>query len=152
MGIYLMVKKNQWDPTEILRDNSVRTMEAATERIRRLDREDKVQFIVLYGSLAEGRRGKLSDIDLAIGHEGNKKERFNFRLKTLGELEDKFDVQIFQDLPLYIKVEVLKGKVLYARDMKLLNEIALETIREFELFKPHFLDYISRIFISKERG
>jgi len=144
MGIYLMVKKNLWDWMEILRDNSVEAIRDVTERIRRLDHEDKVQFIVLYGSLAEGRRGKLSDIDLAVGHEGNKKERFNFRLKTLGELDDKFDVQIFQDLPLYIKVEVLKGKVLYARNMKLLNEIALETLKEFEFFKPHFLDYIYR--------
>jgi len=127
---------------EILSDDSARGMRAVTERIRKLDRENKIQFVALYGSLAEGRQGKLSDIDLAIGYEGDKRERFNFRIKALGELGDEFDVQIFQDLPLYIRAEVLKGKVLYARDMKLLNKIALETIREFESFKPHFLDYI----------
>lgn len=127
-----------------LKDNSVRAIGAAAERIKKLDRENKIQFIILYGSLAEGKLTKLSDIDLAIGYEGDKKERFNFRIKVLGELGDEFDVQIFQDLPLYIKMEVLRGKVIYAKDMKLLNELALETIGEFEFFKPHFLDYIYR--------
>jgi hypothetical protein len=41
-------------------------------------------------------------------------------------------------------MEVLKGRPQYVRDMKASIEMALETIREFEFFEPHFLDYIYR--------
>jgi hypothetical protein len=114
------------------------------EKIKALDPEGRVQFIILYGSRSRGEHGGLSDIDLAVGHEGDRKQRFDFRVKVLGELGERFDVQIYQDLPLYVKEEVLKGEVLYAKDMGLLNEVALETIRDLGFFKPRFLDYIER--------
>lgn len=119
-------------------------IEDAVETIKKLDHEQKVQFIILYGSLAGGKHGKLSDIDIAIGHAGDRRQRFDFRVRVLGELGDEFDVQIFQDLPLYVRMEVLKGKVLYVRDMRTSSEMALETIRDFEFFQPRFLDYIYR--------
>lgn len=86
----------------------------------------------------------MSDIDLAIGYAGSPDARFQFRLKVLGELSNLFDIQIFQDLPLYVKKEVLKGKVLYTRDKKELYDIAIHTIQDFAFFEPHFLDYIHR--------
>lgn len=126
---------------ESMMDEKIR---AAAETIKKLDREGRVQFIILYGSHASGKHDKLSDIDLAVGYAGDRRQRFNFRIKVLGELGDEFDVQIFQDLPLYIRMEVLKGKALYVRDLKASSELALETIRDFEFFKPRFLDYIYR--------
>lgn len=119
-------------------------VEGAVETIKKLDLEKRVQFIILYGSLAGGKRSKLSDIDIAIGYAGDRRQRFNFRVKVLGELGDEFDVQIFQDLPLYVRMEVLRGKALYIRDMRASSEMALETIRDFEFFEPRFLDYIYR--------
>lgn len=116
----------------------------ALKRIKRLDTDNKIQFVILYGSMAHGKTTNLSDIDLAIGHAGRPKERFQFLLKVLGELSDSFDVHIFQDLPLYVKKEVLKGSVLYTRDTRELYEIAFQTIQDFAFFEPHFLDYIHR--------
>lgn len=116
----------------------------AIKKIMELDRKGKVQFILLYGSMAKGGYSKLSDVDLVIGYAGDKRERFNFRVRVLGELSARFDVQIFQDLPLYVRVEALKGKVMYAKNMRHLNDVALETIKDFQSFKPRFLDYISR--------
>lgn len=119
-------------------------IENAVKKIRALDRENRVQFVILYGSLVGGKHGKPSDIDLAIGFNGDRQQRFDFRIRALAELGDKFDVQIYQDLPLYVKEEVLRGKVFYARDMKLLNEVALRTIQDLGFYKPRFLDYIYR--------
>lgn len=119
-------------------------IKSAVKKILELDRRGKVQFILLYGSLARGEYSKLSDVDLVIGYAGDKRERFNFRVRVLGELGDRFDVQIFQDLPLYVRVEALKGKVMYAKNMRSLNNVALETIKDFQFFEPRFLDYISR--------
>ena len=119
-------------------------LRAAIMRIRQLDRDKKVQFIILYGSAASGGFGKTSDIDLAVGYAGSARERFEFRKRVLGELGEKFDVQIFQDLPVYVRMQVLKGRVLYMKDARQLHDIAYDTIKEFGLFKRRFLDYIRR--------
>ena len=57
-------------------------------------------------------------------------------------LNETFDVQIFQQLPIYVRVEVLKGKIIYCKDKQFLYEAAIETIKDFEAFKHKFYDYI----------
>ena len=59
----------------------------------------QIKFIILYGSFAEGNQTPLSDIDIAVYYEGSKEKRFRFSIKILGMVSDKFDIQIFQDLP-----------------------------------------------------
>ncbi len=107
---------------------------------------NKVEFIILYGSASQGKKIESSDIDICIYYRAKKAEEMSkFRLKLLSKLySDVYDVQIFQLLPLYVRKEVLKGKLLYARDKKFLNAVALNTVRDFESFKPRFYDYIYR--------
>ncbi|GFO96950.1 nucleotidyltransferase [groundwater metagenome] len=104
----------------------------------------KIQFIVLYGSAAKGVTTSLSDIDIAVYFDGNKQERFDFRVKILGRIDNKFDIQTFQDLPLYIQKDILStGKVIYYRNYKEIFNIFMKTIREFEDFKPRLELYYS---------
>ncbi len=104
----------------------------------------KIKFIMLYGSAAKGESTSLSDIDLAVYYHGDTKERFDFRIKILGRVSNKFDIQIFQDLPLYIQNEILStGKVIYYGDYKEIFNIFMKTIREFEDFKPRLKLYYS---------
>ncbi len=100
----------------------------------------RVKFVILFGSRAEGRARKDSDYDFAIYYDGDSKERFKFQI-ALSENE-KFDIKIFQDLPLFIKKEVLKGKVIYAENLSFVYDTAYETIKEFEDFKRYYYDYI----------
>ncbi|NIQ07936.1 MAG: nucleotidyltransferase domain-containing protein [Candidatus Korarchaeota archaeon] len=123
---------------------SKKNVQKALERIKSLDTNVKVQFVILYGSMVKNKTTDISDIDIAIGYAGSPEERFRFRMNVLGELPKQFDVHIFQDLPLYIKKDVLDGKVLYSRDTSELYEIALHTIQDFAFFEPRFLDYIHR--------
>lgn len=102
----------------------------------------KVMFVMIYGSHAKGKENKLSDIDFAIFYNGDKKERFKFRLKILANLPDNFDIQIFQDLPLFVRKDVLKGKLVYAKDNSYAYDIAYQTIKEFDHFKRYYYDYI----------
>jgi predicted nucleotidyltransferase len=98
---------------------------------------------MLYGSSVEGISRAESDIDLYINiDEDTDYERSSFRLKVLSELPDLFDVQIFAQLPLYVKKEVIKGKVIFCRDEEYLYETAISVIKEFEDFKYRFYDYI----------
>jgi len=41
-----------------------------------------------------------------------------------------------------VRVEVLKGKVIYCKDKRFLYKVAIETIKDFEAFKHRFYDYI----------
>jgi len=112
------------------------------KKIKKMPDFDRVNFIILYGSHAYGQPNKLSDYDFVIYFKGEKKERFNFRLNLLSEFPDNFDIQIFQDLPLYVRKEVLKGKLIYTKDLNFVYEIAYETIKAFEDFKKAYYDYI----------
>lgn len=105
---------------------------------------DSIKFIVLYGSAAKGRNTNLSDIDIAVFHSGDKRERFQFRMKILGRIGNKFDIQTYQDLPLYIQNEILSsGEVLYFSDYTEIFNTYMKTIREFEDFKPRLELYYS---------
>ncbi len=114
------------------------------ETIKSIDKDERVQFVILYGSVSEERQSRSSDIDLAIGYDGDREERFDFRISISGRLPEVFDIQIFQDLPLYVKKEVLGGDVIFFRDKRELYDIAYETVQDYEFFEPLFLDYIRR--------
>ena len=105
---------------------------------------DRIKFIVLYGSAAKRQSTNLSDIDIAVFHSGDKRERFQFRMKILGRISNTFDIQTYQDLPLYIQNEILSsGEVLYFSDYTEIFNTFMKTIREFGDFKPRLELYYS---------
>ncbi|KAF5430813.1 hypothetical protein C5S39_07085 [Candidatus Methanophagaceae archaeon] len=118
-------------------------VEKGLEKIKNMEGFEKVKFVILYGSAAEGRMIEGSDIDLSIYYDGDPEEESRFRFEVLSELfDDAYDVQMFQQLPLYVRVEILKGKMIYCGDKKFLYEVAVETLKDFEAFKHRFYDYI----------
>jgi len=59
---------------------------------------------------------------------------------------EKLDVQVFQQLPLYIRRRVLKeGQVLLCKDEDLLYDIAFDVIRAFEYYRPRYEEYLEGI-------
>ncbi len=69
----------------------------------------KVLGILLFGSASEGTRGEKSDIDICIVAPRKKpgeilREVFR-RVDVFGK---KYDVYIFEELPLYLKIEVVR--------------------------------------------
>ncbi len=116
---------------------------AVAEKIKTIG-GDKVRFIILYGSKAREEMTELSDIDLAVYYDGDKKERFDFRVKVLGRVGDEFDIQTFQDLPLYIRKDIASsGKVIDYKGYMEIFSIFMRTIRDFEHFKPRLDMYYS---------
>ncbi len=98
------------------------------------DRE--ILAVIIFGSAARGEKFEDIDICLVMGKnfDMNKagKKRINF-----SSLSDKFDVHIFQQLPLYIRPRIFReGKVIFCRDREALYDISFATAREFEDFKP----------------
>lgn len=101
----------------------------------------KVKFVILYGSRAIGNFRKDSDYDFAVYFEGDGRQRFDFLVKA--NFDDRFDVKIFQDLPLYVQKEVFKGRVVYCKDLTFVYDVAYQTIKDFEMFKKYYYDYIA---------
>jgi predicted nucleotidyltransferase len=102
---------------------------------------DKVRFVILYGSASEGRMKENSDIDICVYYDDA--DASDFRLKVLSDLfDDIYDIKIFQQLPLPLRMEVLKGRVLYEDDTPFLYDKAYETVKEFESFKRRYYDYL----------
>jgi len=123
--------------------NLVPGISGVVEKIKTIGR-DKVRFIILYGSAAKGEMTELSDIDLAVFYEGDKKERFDFRVTILGRVGNEFDIQTFQDLPLYIQKDIVSsGNVIYYKGYRELFNTFIRTIRDFEHFKPRLNMYYS---------
>jgi hypothetical protein len=114
------------------------------KEIWNLDFFSKIEFIILYGSYLNEYHYDESDIDLCIYVQDGDMKLARIRLNLLEKFEDKFDIQMFQLLPIYVQIEVLKGEVLYVKDEDLLYEIAYKTIEEYEDFYPFYLDYINR--------
>lgn len=76
----------------------------------------QVEGILLYGSHAKGSPDKRSDIDVCIV---NPKSR-DVLLVVFAKLGGKYDVKIFEDLPLYIKIDVIRNhKVVYGNEVEL---------------------------------
>ena len=113
------------------------------EKIKKFGGEN-IKFIILYGSRSTNKQTPLSDTDIAVYYDASKEQRFRFRMKILGRVDDTYDIQIFQDLPLYIRKDVIKGKLLYTSDKRFIHEISRETYREFDDFKKRFYDYIKK--------
>ena len=114
------------------------------KEIRNLDFFSKIEFIILYGSYLNKYHYDESDIDLCIYIQCEEMKLGRIRLSLLEKFEDKLDIQMFQLLPIYIQIEVLKGEVLYVKDEDLLYEIAYKAIEEYEDFSPFYIDYINR--------
>lgn len=104
---------------------------------------ENVRFIILFGSVAEGRATDTSDIDLCIYYAGTPDEGQQFRFAALTLLcDDRYDIRIFGNLPLYVQKEVLRGRVLYCPDERFLYDTAHETIREYDDFKHRLDDHL----------
>ena len=115
------------------------------KKILALDNKKAISFIILFGSTAKKKNTPLSDIDLAVYYQGSKEERFRFRIKASGELSNKVDMHIFQDLPVAVQKEVLSGKLLYYVDYQFLFDQYMAVIKEFNTFEKYYNQYLHEL-------
>ena len=117
-------------------------VERAVEKIKAIG-GSRVRFIILYGSASEDRMRASSDIDISVYYDDEDEAASDFRLQVLSELfDERYDIKIFQQMPVYARIEALKGKVLYCDDRRFMYNKAYETIKEFDSFTRIYYDYI----------
>ena len=87
-------------------------------------RED-ILAILLYGSVAKGEDMPQSDIDICIVAPSckEKKSLLNEIYRKLDVFSKKYDVRFFEELPLYIQINVIKNnRIIYSKDVYELYE------------------------------
>ena len=78
--------------------------------------KDEVQGVLLFGSAVKGELNKRSDIDIALVRPRTK----SVLLTVFARLGQKYDVKIFEELPLTIKMDIIKHHlVIFGDDVEL---------------------------------
>jgi hypothetical protein len=115
--------------------------------VRKARDDSRILCAFLFGSLArqDSRRDSDADICLVLRRGGySSLELSRLRLEYL-ELFDG-DVQIFQQLPLYIRIRIVReGKVLFCQDIDELYKVTFDAIREFDYFADVYRDYLKEV-------
>ncbi|HDD46544.1 MAG TPA: nucleotidyltransferase domain-containing protein [Candidatus Aenigmarchaeota archaeon] len=112
--------------------------------VETVKKDKDVLAVLVFGSYARGER--YSDIDVCIVLKEKMKNLEMSRKKLYYISSFPLDIHIFQQLPLYIRIRVLKeGKVIYCKNMDLLYDTAIKTIKEFEDYKHIYYSYLEGV-------
>jgi len=111
----------------------------------KLDKE--ILAVVLFGSSARQENLPYSDIDICLILKPQKylpKYLSSKKLRYLKEFD--LDIQIFQQLPIYVKKRIIKeGKILFCSNEDEMYEIAFKTMDEFTDFEDIYRDYLKEV-------
>ena len=67
--------------------------------------KDEVDGVLLFGSAAKSELTPRSDIDIALVRANTKRVLF----RVFEQVGGKYDIKIFEDLPLHIKMDIIKN-------------------------------------------
>jgi len=120
-------------------------MEIFDSLINKVKKDRDMLAVIVFGSFA--RKEKYSDIDICFVLK-EKQKNIEMSKKRLEYLKDfpSFDIQIFQQLPLYIRIRILKeGKIVFCNNMNMLYDTAFAAIKEFEDYKHVYKSYLEGV-------
>ena len=117
--------------------------------LTRAHHDAEILAVLNFGSTSRGEQTPLSDTDicLILVPHSQPYDTQTLTIKRLEYLKDfSLDVQVFQQLPLYIRQRVLKeGRILFVRDESRLYELAFRTVKNFEDFRHIYYDYLGEV-------
>ena len=108
--------------------------------------DPEVLAVAFFGSYARGEEYR--DIDICIflsPKEYSPLELSQIKLSYTPE-DEHYDVQVFQQLPLYIQARILnEAKIIYCKNEDQLYDLYFAVEREFEHFKPIYESYLEGV-------
>jgi len=103
-----------------------------------------VNSVILFGSQVNGKAREDSDVDIAV--ITNSKINSNKEAKILGFSNERFDISLFDRLPLIVQFRVFRdGKIIFCRDKKYLHEIRYEVFRRYLDFSEFINKFYKRV-------
>ncbi len=102
--------------------------------IQKLRRNKAVESILQFGSSVDQKY--YNDIDLCIFT--TKPLSIKEQLELVRDVPEEYDISFYESLPLHLKREVLRGKILFTRDYyKILKEV-----QRVDLECPHYEHFL----------
>lgn len=108
-------------------------------------KKNEVLLAYLFGSVAKGKIGPLSDIDIAVlfSKEVKKDDYFGLRIKISREIDrllktDKTEVICLNETSSFLKHEVIySGINIYYSDIEIKRSFEFSVLQDYEDFKYH---------------
>ncbi len=128
--------------------NSMKSVKRRLNKLVTIIKHDsQILAIFLFGSAVRDERYEDSDVDICLLMNEDSHTSMEFFQKRMSYLKlFNMDIQIFQQLPLYIKIRIIKeGKILFCRNEDRLYEILFRTIQEFSDFEHIYRDYLKEV-------
>lgn len=115
---YQLVKDIEMEMSEKKSANNNDAAELAQKVTKLVENKPGVLAVLAFGSQIEGRTHAFSDVDIClVMPKASEKSRREILLKMAGTLSEKYDVKLFEDLPLMLRGEVIKNnKALFVRN------------------------------------
>jgi predicted nucleotidyltransferase len=115
--------------------------------VEKVKNDPEVLALFLFGSSARNEECEQSDVDLCIVLMPGTYPPKELSQKKLDYLKSTdLDIQVFQQLPIYIKKRIIKeGKVLYCKDDDALYDLCFAAIREFADFEHIYRHYLAEV-------
>ena len=115
--------------------------------LAKVRQDEEVLAVILFGSAARNEQVPSSDVDVCLVMTPKSLRPNTLSHKRIEYMKDNsLDVRVFQQLPLYIRVRVLKeGRILFVRDEDQLYELAFRTAQAFEDFKHIYCGYLKEV-------
>ena len=104
--------------------------------------DENVVGIYQFGSHGTPTQTPLSDIDICI-FTRTVDNKLRLHYKSFGT--KMYDISIFDDLPLYVKADVFRGKLLHTKDKQYLISLFAKTFRAAQDFRKHSELYWSHL-------
>lgn len=85
-----------------------------------LFKNENILAILLYGSVLRGEESPRSDIDICIVAPFSKKKKdlINKINRNLDVFSKKYDIRLFEELPLYIQAQIIQAhQIIYVKDI-----------------------------------
>ena len=111
----------------------------STEKLKDfLDRDRNVVFALIFGSYAEGRQKKISDIDTGIYFiQPPEGMDLLYLINTLSELAGReVDVVVLNNAPPFLRHQIMKNRVILTiKDMAAYTRFREKTISDYDEYK-----------------
>ena len=113
--------------------------------VEKAKKDKDILALALFGSSLKGK-GRDIDLCLYLKRKMTNREMSRKKIEFSGRAKNDVDIQIFQQLPMYIRIRVVReGMILFCKDEGLLYEIAFRTIKEFNLYEKVYEMYLERV-------
>ncbi len=119
------------------------------DEIKSISNQDgDILCVFQFGSHVQGKSNKSSDMDVCLVLNIDNYSPLMLSQKKLEYLKrfPGVDIQIFQQLPLYIKVRILKhGIIILCKDEDKIYDLAFSVITEYGDYVHIYREYLSEI-------